>query len=209
MRLYVYVLQAKDLAVEDTYVKLQVGKFKSKTRCLRSSFNPVWNEESVFRVNDVGEQLVLSVFHHHDDSAFFNASKDLFGRVTIPVWLVADQDNQTLPPTWLSLDHPKTGKFINKDCGRFEKLFNKNEETSRTDDSSLDISTTTKHKQHEMPENFEGGILLDQMYALSSYNLNRFLFAPDSQFWKYLAELQGATDVQEGPWTWKSGDVRA
>ncbi|XVF08418.1 hypothetical protein REPUB_Repub07fG0002000 [Reevesia pubescens] len=300
MRLYVYVLQAKDLAVKDTYVKLKVSKFKSKTRTLRNTLNPVWNEEFVFRVHDVGEQLVVSIFHHDDDSGFFSASKeDLVGRVTIPVWLVADQDNQTLPPTWLSLEQPKTGRFINQDCGkilltislrgkghdnstnhllyaqsdiyqedykelesaskschdifsakapclkitegkhlvkaiagRLEKLFNKNEETSRTDDSSSDLSTTvsdhedsleghpsscsfeeaielmqSKHNQHEMPENLEGGILLDQMYTLSSYDLNKFIFAPNSQFRKDLAELQGTTDVQEGPWTWKSGDV--
>ncbi|XP_017972261.1 PREDICTED: C2 and GRAM domain-containing protein At5g50170 isoform X1 [Theobroma cacao] len=297
MRLYVYVLQAKDLGVEDIYVKLQVGKFKSKTRTLRNTLNPIWNEEFVFRVHDVGEQVVVSVFHHDDDSGFFNASKDLVGRVRIPVWLIADEDNQTLPPTWLSLEKPKTGRFINKDCGkilltislhgkghdnsashllyaqsdihhedykelestcklshdifsfkapclkitegkhlvkaiagRLEKLFNKNEETSRTDDSSSELSTAlsdhedsleglpsscsfeeaiklmqSKHNQHEMPENLEGGILLDRMYALSSYDLNKFLFAPNSQFRKDLAELQGTTEVQEGPWTWKSG----
>ncbi|EOY20882.1 C2 calcium/lipid-binding and GRAM domain containing protein, putative [Theobroma cacao] len=297
MRLYVYVLQAKDLGVEDIYVKLQVGKFKSKTRTLRNTLNPIWNEEFVFRVHDVGEQVVVSVFHHDDDSGFFNASKDLVGRVRIPVWLIADEDNQTLPPTWLSLEKPKTGRFINKDCGkilltislhgkghdnsashllyaqsdihhedykelestcklshdifsfkapclkitegkhlvkaiagRLEKLFNKNEETSRTDDSSSKLSTTlsdhedsleglpsscsleeaiklmqSKHNQHEMPENLEGGILLDRMYALSSYDLNKFFFAPDSQFRKDLAELQGTTEVQEGSWTWKSG----
>ncbi|XP_021292585.1 C2 and GRAM domain-containing protein At5g50170 isoform X2 [Herrania umbratica] len=297
MRLYVYVLQAKNLGVEDSYVKLQVGKFKSKTRTLRSTLNPIWNEEFVFRVHDVGEQVVVSVFHHDDDSGFFNASKDLVGRVRIPVWLIADEDNQTLPPTWLSLEEPKTGRFINKDCGkilltislhgkghdnsashllyaqsdihhedykelestcklshdifsskapclkitegkhlvkaiagRLEKLFNKNEETSRTDDSSSELSSTlsdhedsleelpsscsfeeeiklmqSKHNQHEMPENLEGGILLDQMCALSSYDLNKFLFAPDSQFRKDLTELQGTTEVQEGPWTWKSG----
>ncbi|OMO77406.1 C2 calcium-dependent membrane targeting [Corchorus capsularis] len=297
MRLYVYVLQAKDLAVEDTYVKLKVGKFKSKTRTLRNALNPVWNEEFAFRVHDVGQQVVVSVFHHHDDSGFFNASKDLVGRVKIPVWLIANEDNQTLPPTWFSLEKPKHGSFKDKDCGkilltislhgkghdisanhllyaqphiqheenkelestcklsndmfrskapcvkimegkhllkaiagRLEKLFYKNGETLRTDDSSSELSTTvsdhedsleghssscsfeeamelmSRHNQHEMPENLEGGILLDQMYALSAYELNKFLFAPDSQFRKDLAELEGTTEVQEGHWTWKSVD---
>ncbi|XVF49315.1 hypothetical protein PTKIN_Ptkin04bG0001500 [Pterospermum kingtungense] len=305
MRLYVYVLQAKDLAVKDTYVKLRVGKSKSKTKTSRNTLNPVWNEEFVFRVHDVDQQLLASVYHHDDDSGFFiNASKDLVGRVTIPIWLILDEHNQTLPPTWLSLEKPRTGrKFIYKDCGkilltislhgkghdnstnhllyaqsdinhedhkefesanklsndvfsakapclkfterkhlakaitgRLEKFFNNNktEETSRTvtDDSSSDISTAvsdhedtleghhsscsfeeaielmqSKQNKHEVPENLEGGILLDQMYSLSSYDLNKFLFAPDSQFRTDLAELQGTTDVQEGPWTWKSGDV--
>ncbi|XVE85033.1 hypothetical protein DITRI_Ditri17bG0060100 [Diplodiscus trichospermus] len=116
--------------------------------------------------------------------------------------------------------------------GHLDKLFNKTDESSRTDDSSSALSTTvsdhedsleghhsncsfeeaielmqSKHNQHEMPENLGGGILVDRMYTLSSYDLNNFPFAPDSQFRKDLAVLQGTTDVQEGPWTWKSGDV--
>ncbi|KAK8323355.1 hypothetical protein V6Z12_A12G229100 [Gossypium hirsutum] len=294
MRLYVYVLQAKDLAIHDTYVKLQLGRFKSKTKTSSNTSNPVWNEEFVFRVHDVGDQLLVSLFHQHD-SAFFNASKDLVGRVAVPLYLVSDQQNQTLPPTWFSLHKPNTGKFINQesdgkilltlslhgkghenstnhllysqsdiyheDCNQFkstcklsqdifnakapclkitkgivktiagqlEKVFNKNKENSRTDDSPSDLSSTVsdheeghscdcsfeeaiesmqlEHNEHDVPENLEGGIVLDQMYALSPYDLNKLLFAPDSQFRKDLAQLQGTTDVQEGPWTWKSGDV--
>ncbi|TYH40333.1 hypothetical protein ES332_D12G239800v1 [Gossypium tomentosum] len=293
MRLYVYVLQAKDLAIHDTYVKLQLGRFKSKTKTSSNTSNPVWNEEFVFRVHDIGDQLLVSLFHQHD-SAFFNASKDLVGRVAVPLYLVSDQQNQTLPPTWFSLHKPNTGKFINQesgkilltlslhgkghdnstnhllysqsdiyheDCNQFEstcklsqdifnakapclkitkgivktiagqleKVFNKNKENSRTDDSPSDLSSTVsdheeghscdcsfeeaiesmqlEHNEHDVPENLEGGIVLDQMYALSPYDLNKLLFAPDSQFRKDLAQLQGATDVQEGPWTWKSGEV--
>ncbi|MBA0834958.1 hypothetical protein Goarm_007272 [Gossypium armourianum] len=328
MRLYVYVLQAKDLAIHDTYVKLQLGRFKSKTKTSSNTSNPVWNEEFVFRVHDVGDQLLVSLFHQHD-SAFFNASKDLVGRVAVPLYLVSDQQNQTLPPTWFSLHKPNTGKFINQesggycslpvtlslfiflyicatihlyihviffsinagkilltlslhgkghdnstnhllysqsdiyheDCNQFEstcklsqdifnakapclkitkgivktiagqleKVFNKNKENSRTDDSPSDLSSTVsdheeghscdcsfeeaiesmqlEHNEHDVPENLEGGIVLDQTYALSPYDLNKLLFAPDSQFRKDLAQLQGATDVQEGPWTWKSGEV--
>ncbi|MBA0718491.1 hypothetical protein Golax_006238 [Gossypium laxum] len=269
MRLYVYVLQAKDLAIHDTYVKLQLGRFKSKTKTSSNTSNPVWNEEFVFRVHDVGDQLLVSLFHQHD-SAFFNASKDLVGQVAVPLYLLSDQQNQTLPPTWFSLHKPNTGKFINQesggycslpDCNQFEstcklsqdifnakapclkitkgivktiagqleKVFNKNKENSRTNDSPSDLSSTVsdheeghscdcsfeeaiesmqlEHNEHDVPENLEGGIVLDQMYALSPYDLNKLLFAPDSQFRKDLAQLQGATDVQEGPWTWKSGEV--
>ncbi|KAG8475970.1 hypothetical protein CXB51_032990 [Gossypium anomalum] len=294
MRLYVYVLQAKDLAIQDTYVKLQLGRFKSKTKTSSNTSNPVWNEEFVFRVHDVGDQLLVSLFHQHD-SAFFNASKGLVGRVAVPLYLVSDQQNQTLPPTWFSLHKPNTGKFINQEsggrilltlslhgkghdnstnhllysqsdiyhedrnqfestcklsqdifnakdpclkitkgivktiAGQLEKVFNKNKENSRTDDSPSDLSSTVsdhegghscdcsfeeaiesmqlEHNEHDVPENLEGGIVLDQMYALSPYDLNKLLFAPDSQFRKDLAQLQGTTDVQEGPWTWKSGDV--
>ena len=112
-----------------------------------------------------------------------------------------------------------------------ERLFNKNEEASRNDDS-MEMSSSlsdyedcmeenpsscsfeeaiemmqSRNNGQEMPENLQGGILLDQIYAVPSYDLNALLFAPDSQFRKDLAELQGTIDVQEGPWIWKSGDT--
>ncbi|KAJ6676615.1 hypothetical protein OIU85_009849 [Salix viminalis] len=123
MRLYVYVLQGKGLPVKDAYFVLQVGKNKSKTRVFRNNSNHVWNEEFVFRVhgNNDQQELVVSVFNHDDVDdfgSFFNGSGDLVGRVQIPVWSVAAEQNQTLPPTWFSLEKPMTGKFINMDCGK-------------------------------------------------------------------------------------------
>ncbi|KAJ9163797.1 hypothetical protein P3X46_023428 [Hevea brasiliensis] len=116
MRLHVYVLLAKDLLVRDSYVKLQVGKQKSKTRILKNNTNPVWNEEFVFRVHNTDEDLLVSLFSHDDDFGLFSGSGDLVGWVRIPVWLVLAAHNQTLPPTWLTLEKPQTGKFINMDC---------------------------------------------------------------------------------------------
>ncbi|KAI7985097.1 C2 and GRAM domain-containing protein [Camellia lanceoleosa] len=98
MRLYVYVLEGKDLAAKDSYVKLQIGKHKSKTRVLRDTTNPAWNEEFAFRVHAMDDELVVSVYHHDDDSGFFNASGDLMGRVRIPVWSVVAEENHKLPP---------------------------------------------------------------------------------------------------------------
>ncbi|XP_021801704.1 C2 and GRAM domain-containing protein At5g50170 [Prunus avium] len=118
MRLYGYVMEAQDLHVKESYVKLQVRRHKSKTRILRNTTNPVWNEEFVFRVHDMNEEeLLVSVFHHDDESGLFNGD-DLVGRVRIPVCSVAAETNCTLPPAWYSLESPKTGKFINKDCGK-------------------------------------------------------------------------------------------
>ncbi|XP_062169870.1 C2 and GRAM domain-containing protein At5g50170 [Alnus glutinosa] len=299
MRLYVYVLEAKDLPVKDSYVKLKVGKHKSKTRISKNTLLPVWNEEFVFRVHDTEEELLVSVFHHVEEPGVFNGSGNLVGRVWIPVWSVAAEKNQTLPPTWFPLESPKAGKFINKDCGkilitislhgkgyetstdhllcvhsninieevkerenpsvscqdvfsskapnrkmvegknlmkaianRLEKIFNKNEEASRTDDPSelssslsdyeecmeeqpsscsfeeaIEMMQSRDNGQDKIPEDLQGGILLDQMYIIPLYDLNSFLFAPNSQFRKDLAELQGTTDVQEGPWLWKSEDT--
>jgi len=39
--------------------------------------------------------------------------------------------------------------------------------------------------------------------VVNSKDLNIFLFAPDSQFRRDLAEMQGINDMQEGPWIWK------
>lgn len=117
MRLYVYVMEAQDLIVKDACVVLQVGKHKSKTRILRNTTNPAWNEEFVFRVYDINEELLLSVFHR-DDHDNDDGGSQLVGRVRIPVCSVAAAENTcTLPPAWYSFERPKSGKFINKDCG--------------------------------------------------------------------------------------------
>ncbi|PIA51689.1 hypothetical protein AQUCO_01100510v1 [Aquilegia coerulea] len=283
MKLYVYVLEARDLLVKETkgifvdaHVKLEVGKYKCRTRVLKKTQNPVWNEEFEFRYVDMEEELIVSVVHK-DDSGFFNVSRDLVGRVRIPVCSIVSEDNLTLPPTWFSLENPKAEKSAVKDSGkillslslhggssspsndplfpahikhkavpsegkhlvksigsRLGRLFNKNEEDSKSDsrtDDSSEVSCTVsdyedcvdepfsscnfeeaiklmqpRDNEREMPEDLEGGILIDQTYKISSTDLNRFLFMPNSQFRKDLAELQGTTDMQEGSWTWKSGE---
>lgn len=122
MRLYVYVLEAKDLAEEeDCFVKLRVGKCKAKTRVLKGTSNPVWNEEFVFRVRDIEEdELLVSVFQRDDDSSGIleGARRGLLlGRVRIPICSVAGEENQALPPTWFPLERRRSGKFISKVCG--------------------------------------------------------------------------------------------
>ena len=116
-------------------------------------------------------------------------------------------------------------------ANRLERIFNKKEGSSKAEDSSetstflsdsedcvqessspcsfeeaIELMESADNKP-EMPENLQGGILVDQVYVVSQYDLNAFLFAPNSQFRKDLAELQGTTNVQEGPWQWKPGDV--
>ncbi|CAI9112733.1 OLC1v1013221C3 [Oldenlandia corymbosa var. corymbosa] len=123
------------------------------------------------------------------------------------------------------------GKHLMKAiAGRFERLLNKYDEVSGTEVSS-EVSTSlsdnedhveevasnssfeellemmkSKNDEKDMPENLEGGILLDQTYAVSSKDLNTLIFAPKSQFMRDLMEMQGTTDIQEGPWRWKSAD---
>ncbi|XP_030495656.2 C2 and GRAM domain-containing protein At5g50170 [Cannabis sativa] len=301
MKLYVYVLEGKDLHVKNCYVKLQVGKQKSKTKILRNPTNNlIWNEEFVFRVHDMDEELIVSVYDHDIDPGFFHGSGGLMGRIRLPIWSVVAEDNHTLAPTWLSLEKPKRnkGKHIDRDSGkilltvslhgklqesqsysfiepmsdftneepqelfcvlpnngggstksrgrkktegkqliksftnRLEKLFHKNEDAFKTIDSSSEYSSIisendysveeffsdcsfeealeimkSKENEQEMPENLQGGVLVDQAYAVSPNDLNTFLFAPNSQFRKELAELNGTTDLHEEPWTWSSGDT--
>lgn len=123
MKLYAYVLEARDLASEDIYVKLRIGKSKSKTRVLKGTLNPAWNEEFAFRVHDMDDELVVSVYHHEDDSGFFNVSGDLMGQVRVSVRSIAAEENRNLPPTWFSLEKPKGSRLVNQDCGQCPVLF--------------------------------------------------------------------------------------
>ncbi|KAK4489023.1 hypothetical protein RD792_004815 [Penstemon davidsonii] len=300
MRLYVYLLEGRDWAVKDSYVKLQVGKFKSKTRLLKNTENPIWNEEFVFRVHDLEDEIVVSVYKYDDhESGFFNVSGagDLVGRVKIPVSSVAAEENQNLPPTWFSVERAQNAKSIDKDCGklllalslhgrgqdaamdnhfhlhpysinnglkegetkstsfrdaflstssfkkslegkpfmksiagRLDKFFHKKDETSQNENSS-ELSTLSdyedcveepsrtsslqelielmqsKNENQTMPENLPGGVLIDQTFIASPEELNMALFAPNSEFRKNLAELQGTTDFLEEPWRLSSADV--
>ncbi|XP_039773220.1 C2 and GRAM domain-containing protein At5g50170-like [Panicum virgatum] len=58
----------------------------------------------------------------------------------------------------------------------------------------------------DMPEDLDGGIIFEHTYLVESQELNHLLFRSDSQFFKELRELQGTTDYEEQPWTWKSKD---
>ncbi|KAJ0585606.1 putative C2 domain-containing protein [Helianthus annuus] len=123
MKLYVYVLEGKDWAVEESYVKLKVGKFKSRTRVLKNTRNPVWNEEFVFRVDCLDDdELVVSVYDGDGDdesSGLFkvNSCRSLVGRVRIPLWSVAAEEDHHLQPTWFSVQSDESNESIEKACG--------------------------------------------------------------------------------------------
>lgn len=122
-------------------------------------------------------------------------------------------------------------KVISKCANRLDRVFTKKEERSKTDESSEPASSLSdnedfvqdypspcsfeeaiatmesKENKQEMPENLPGGVLVDQIYLVSPSDLNALLFAPNSQFRRDLAEMQETTNVEEGPWAWKSGDM--
>ncbi|KAI5407185.1 C2 and GRAM domain-containing protein At5g50170 isoform X1 [Lathyrus oleraceus] len=295
-KLYVCVLEATDLPVKNSRVKLKLGKFKYKTRILRNTFSPIWNEEFVFKVKDIADEVldVILVSHNDEPKVINGSAVDFVGEVRIPVGSVVSEDKnkQILPPTWFSLQClNKNGKYFNKFCGKIlltislhckdyasfinhkhspnsttasedstdleglhissqpsfrkigkmgegkhlfkviARIFNKKERNSKSadcsessnslsdnEDSVQENSSTcsfgegiaimeSKDNQPESPENLQGGILVDKIYAVSPYNLNVFLFAPNSQFRKDLAELQETTNLQEGAWSWKGEDM--
>ncbi|XP_021687724.2 C2 and GRAM domain-containing protein At1g03370 isoform X2 [Hevea brasiliensis] len=58
---------------------------------------------------------------------------------------------------------------------------------------------------NEIPSNLPGGVLVDQLYMIVPQDLNSLLFSPDSSFPRSLADLQGNTEQQFGPWKFENG----
>jgi hypothetical protein len=58
----------------------------------------------------------------------------------------------------------------------------------------------SRHVGKEMPENLSGGVLLDQVYAVTPSALNAHLFSPTSDFLQSLAEIQGTTGLEIQQW---------
>ena len=59
MRLVVRVIEARGLLATDAdgprdpYARAQLGKQRAKTKVLRKTLNPAWDEEFAFRVGDL------------------------------------------------------------------------------------------------------------------------------------------------------------
>lgn len=117
MRLVVHVIEARNLpAAEaqgqgDPYAKLQLGRQRAKTKVIRKSANPVWDEEFAFRVGDLKEELLIRVT---DEDKYF--SDDFLGQLRVPLSAVLDADNRSLGTHWYPLQ-PKSKKSKIRDCG--------------------------------------------------------------------------------------------
>lgn len=116
MKLQVRVIEARNLPAmdlngfSDPYVRLQLGKNRSRTKVVKKCLNPTWGEEFSFRVEDLNEELVISVL---DEDKYFN--DDFVGQIKIPVSQVFDAENKSLGTVWYPLQ-PKNKKS-KKDCG--------------------------------------------------------------------------------------------
>ncbi|KAI3740978.1 hypothetical protein L2E82_31453 [Cichorium intybus] len=287
MKLLVRVIEAKNLPAMDPngsidpYVKLKLGNQRFKTKVVKKCLNPSWCDEFSFKVEDLKEQLVVSLLN---EDKYFN--DDVIGSIKIPISQVFDTVDKSLGTVWYRLQPKKKSKF--KDCGEIlltvcfsqnnplsdlptqvengtmsparsstssmrsdeaapikeektskerissllSQIFNRNTdsllasttakltelpELPETDDSELSEEKTEeqtspanfeelmktmeeKDEGKEMPGNLPGGVMLDQTYAISPSELNSFIFSSESNYLKQLAEVQGSTDLQVGPW---------
>ncbi|XP_047310509.1 C2 and GRAM domain-containing protein At1g03370-like [Impatiens glandulifera] len=291
MKLFVRVIEARNILAMDTngfsdpYVKLQLGKQRSKSRVIKKTLNPTWNQEFCFKVEDLNDELLISVL---DEDKYFN--DDFIGQIKIPVSQVFDSIDQSLGTTWHSL-HPKNKKLKNKDCGEIlltinfvqsnslvdcqlhddllqnltdsgsfssvrsstdsirvtspvrsedsvsskekklavrlsQKFFSRGDKDTPSSPASSGIDSPdiqlaaaaatdeqsaqtfeqqlktleSKHQEIETPNSLPGGIVLDQLYAISPSELNSVVFSQDSTILNSLAELQNNTDLQVGAW---------
>ncbi|XP_077214819.1 C2 and GRAM domain-containing protein At1g03370-like [Tasmannia lanceolata] len=117
MKLAVHVIEARNLLAmdlngsSDPYVKIQLGKYRFRTKVVKKSLNPSWDEKFTFWVEDLKEELAISVF---DEDRYLN--DDFVGQLKVSLSNVFDTENKTLGTTWYPLQ-PKTKKSKNKECG--------------------------------------------------------------------------------------------
>ncbi|RLN11459.1 C2 and GRAM domain-containing protein [Panicum miliaceum] len=154
MRLVVRVIEARGLPATDAdgprdpYARAQLGKQRAKTKVLRKTLSPAWDEEFAFRVGDLRDQLLVSVLH--EDRYF---SDDVLGQVKVPLTAVLDADNRTLGTQWYQLQ-PKSKKAKLKDCGEICLTIslsqNHSEETAALAHWASDDLTSNSDKSAEL-----------------------------------------------------------
>ncbi|KAL0310803.1 UNVERIFIED_CONTAM: C2 and GRAM domain-containing protein [Sesamum angustifolium] len=117
MKLLVRVIEARNIyakdahGLSDPYVKLQLGKQKFRTKVMKKCLNPSWCEEFTFKVEDLKEELVISVL---DEDKYFN--DDFVGETKVPVNWVFEAKDQSLGTAWYVLQS-KNKKAKSKDGG--------------------------------------------------------------------------------------------
>lgn len=117
MKLVVRVIEARNIpamdlnGLSDPYVRIQLGKQKHRTKVVKKCLTPYWGDEFSFRVDDLSDELVISVL---DEDKYFN--DDFIGLVKFPVSKVFDSPDKSLPTAWYPL-LPKNKKSKPKDSG--------------------------------------------------------------------------------------------
>ncbi|KAL8160829.1 hypothetical protein V2J09_012318 [Rumex salicifolius] len=237
MKLVVKVIEARNLpamdlnGLSDPYVKLQLGRTKFRTKVVKKCLSPYWGDEFSFRVDDLGDELVVKV----------------------PIFRVFDAEDKSLGTAWYSLQ-PKSKKS-KKDCGeiclniylpphssradfpgpgkssvdeKFESPMANSSGTSRSSSPLTEVARSEVRKSTsveqfssgnfaelmqlmesrdqgvEVPSNLSGGVLLDKFYVITPSELNALLFSPDSSFINDVSDVQGKTELQSGPWKFEN-----
>lgn len=117
MKIVVKVIEARNIpamdlnGLSDPYVRIQLGKQKFRTKVVKKCLNPYWGDEFSFRVDDLSDELIISVL---DEDKYFN--DDFVGLIKFPVSKVFDSPDKSLGTCWYSL-LPKSKKSKPKDCG--------------------------------------------------------------------------------------------
>ncbi|KAL8115837.1 hypothetical protein AgCh_022362 [Apium graveolens] len=305
MKLVVRVIEARNIPAmdpngySDPFVRLKLGRQRFKTKVVKKSLTPSWCEEFSFKVEDLKEELVVSVF---DEDKY--CKDDFVGLANIPVSRVLDADGKSLGTAWYTLQ-PKNNKSKITDCGeilltirflqnspftdeqdldlapsrnstdtayespsrsfstssspnrleevapfkeeksqmqnfvsRVAQLFNRNVEYTPTTSEIMEIpeipkiattevfvdsfvesssasfsdamkSLELRYQENDMPNNLPGGVIIDQLYALASPEMNSLLFSPESNLLRSLADIQRNTELQLGPWKFEDdGSLR-
>jgi hypothetical protein len=126
-------MEARGLAARDSngfsdpFVRLQLGTTRARTSVVYRNLNPSWNEEFVFNVVDLDEELSIMVW---DEDRF---TDDFLGQVRISVSSVLSAEKLTVYRSWFPLrkrneksKHPVTGMLLHShfkpnsscECGR-------------------------------------------------------------------------------------------
>lgn len=115
MKLLVRVIEARNIPAmdpngfSDPYVKLQLGKQRFKTKVVKKCLNPSWCQDFTFKVDDMKEELIMSVM---DEDKY--SIDDFIGQVKVPISRIFDTKDKSLGTTWYPLQ-PKNKKSKNKD----------------------------------------------------------------------------------------------
>ncbi|KAK7353999.1 hypothetical protein VNO80_19455 [Phaseolus coccineus] len=156
----------------------------------------MWDEQFTFWVDEFKDSLVVSGM---DEDKFFNY--DYVGQLKVPIALVFEEEiksfgiacfsNMSSPAKeeTASSSSKEKKSCVNKKsfAGRIVQILNKcTVVASRSPSRSIDSDQSETSK-------VEVG------------DLNTLLFSPDSNFPKALADLQGTTELQVGPWKSENG----
>ncbi|XP_051134858.1 C2 and GRAM domain-containing protein At1g03370-like [Andrographis paniculata] len=119
MKLLVRLIEARNIPATgpngygDPYVKLKLGKQKFRSTVVKKRTDPTWCEEFTFKVEDLKEELIVSVL---DEDKYFN--HDHVGQIKVPIINVFEAKDQSLGTSWYKLHPINNGKKArNTECG--------------------------------------------------------------------------------------------